>query len=54
MDEEPWHTREIRRMLFKNLFVYYRIDEENKKVIILNVIYAGRDQLKALSEQEAD
>ena len=38
MDEEPWHTRQIRRMIVKNFFVYYRIDEAARRVIVLNVI----------------
>lgn len=48
--DEPWHSRGIRRMLVKNFYVYYRIDEDAYRVYILNVIYAKRDQLKALTE----
>ena len=50
MDEEPWHSRGVRRLIAKNFFVYYRIDEAARRVIILNVIYARRDQLRALWE----
>jgi len=50
MDEEPWHTRGIRKLLVRKSYVYYRIDEENKTVYILNIIYVGRDQLRALAE----
>ena len=49
MEDEPWHSRGVRRTAAKNFYVYYRIDEPAKTVFILNVIYAGRDQLKALS-----
>ena len=54
VDEEPWHSRGIRRLIVKNSYVYYRIDEAAKKVLILNVVYARRDQLKALSKISAD
>ena len=48
LDDEPWHSRGIRKILVKNFFVYYRIDEESLKVFILNIIYARSDQLAAL------
>lgn len=54
VDDEPWHSRGIRKFLVKNFFVYYRIDEEHKKVFILNVIYARRDQLRALEHMNID
>ncbi|MBQ3692560.1 MAG: type II toxin-antitoxin system RelE/ParE family toxin [Clostridia bacterium] len=50
VDNEPWHSLGIRRITVKNFFVYYRIDEPNKTVYILNIIYARRDQLKALEK----
>ena len=50
VDDEPWHSRGIRRMFVKNFYVYFRIDDENNRVYILNVIYGKRDQLKALSD----
>ena len=54
VDDEPWHSRGIRKFLVKNFFVYYRIDDTNKKVYILNVIYARRDQLRALEQMNID
>lgn len=50
VDDEPWHSRGIRKIMVNNFFVYYRIDEEQKKVFILNVIYARRDQLRILEQ----
>lgn len=50
VDNEPWHSRGIRKIMVNNFFVYYRIDEEQKKVFILNVIYARRDQLRILEQ----
>lgn len=49
IDEEPWHSRGLRKVQTRNFFVYYRIDEAAKLVYILNMIYARRDQLNALS-----
>lgn len=54
MDEEPWHSRGVRKIIVKNFYVYYRIDEAAGAVYVLNVIYARRDQLKALSRTRPD
>ena len=34
VDDEPWHSRGIRRIIAKNFYVYYRIDESSKRVYI--------------------
>lgn len=54
VDDEPWHSRGIRRLLVKNSFIYYRIDESTRKVYILNIIYARRDQLRAMAGMKID
>ena len=54
VDDEPWHSRGIRKLLVKNSFAYYRIDEAARIVYILNIIYAARDQLRALSAMKID
>lgn len=54
VDDEPWHSRGVRRIIVNNFFVYYRIDEEHKRVYILNVIYARRDQLRVLEQMNID
>ena len=46
--EEPWHSYGVRRMRAKNFYVYFWIDEENRKVQIIGVIYIRRDQTKQL------
>ena len=48
--DEPWHSRGIRRIIHKKFYIYSRIDESTKCVYVLNVIYAKRNQLNALSE----
>ena len=47
-DEEPWHTKGIRKMPVKNFLVYYLVDEKKKAVWITAVIYGHRDQIAAL------
>lgn len=44
VEEEPWHSRGVRRILSGKFFVYYRIDEESGTVYVLNVVYARGDQ----------
>lgn len=51
MDVEPWHSRGVRKLLAKNFYVYYWIDEPRKRVYVMNVIYARRDQLQALERK---
>lgn len=50
VDDEPWHSRGIRKILIKNSFVYYWINNETLSVYILNIIYTRRDQLNALGQ----
>ena len=54
VDQEPRHSRGVRKTIVKNFYVYYRIDEATGTVYVLNVIYARRDQLKALSHMKLD
>ena len=54
VDDEPWHSRGVRRIIVNNFFVYYRIDEDRKQVFVLNVIYARRDQLRMLEQMNID
>jgi len=54
VDDEPWHSRGIRRIIANNFYVYYRIDEESTRVFILNIIYARRDQMRALEQMNID
>lgn len=48
VEQEPWHSRSVRKIIVKNFYIYYRPDDTYSKVYILNVIYAKRDQLRAL------
>ena len=51
IDEQPWKDAGIRKIIVKNYYVYYLVDETNKTVQVSAVIYAGRDQTKQLSKR---
>ena len=51
LDDEPWHSRGIRKIMAKNFYIYYRIDENAGRIYVLSVIYAKRDQLKMLNRK---
>lgn len=46
--EEPWRSYGVRQLIVKNFYIYFWIDEEEKTVQVTDVIYAKRDQAKAL------
>ena len=48
-DIEPLHSMGIRKLITENYYTYYEICEASNDVFILNVIYKGRDQLRALN-----
>ena len=50
VDEEPWRSRGYRKMLVKNLIVYYYADDETKTVWVTAVVYGRRDQLNVLKD----
>lgn len=52
VEREPWHTRGVRKIAFKNFYIYYRPDNASGKVYILNLIYTKRDQLEVLENMD--
>ena len=46
--EEPWRSYGVRQLIVKNYYIYFWINEDEKKVQVMDVIYAKRDQSKAL------
>lgn len=48
VDEEPWHSEGIHKMVVKNFVAYFWIDEVNMIVHITAVVYKKRDQIKQL------
>ena len=49
MDDEPWHSRRVRRMNVENFAVFFLVNDALLKVYIQNVIYQGRDITSILS-----
>ena len=49
VNEEPWHSRGIRRCPVNNFYIYFTIREAEHQVIILNIIYSKRDLLQSLA-----
>ena len=52
--EEPWHSLDIHRLVVKNYYVYFWIDETNLCVHVTDVIYAGQDQPTQLADMPLD
>ncbi len=52
--EQPWHDQGVRRDRVKNYYIYYWIDEEQKKVQIIGVIYVKRDQSRQLESMDME
>ena len=50
VEDEPWHSKGVRRMLEGNYFVYYVVNEAAGIVHVIAVIYARSDQLVKLKE----
>ena len=50
IEEEPWGSQGVRKISVKNYYIYYWIDEENREVHILAVIYNKRNQYQQLLE----
>ena len=48
IEEEPWRSEGIRKIVVKNFLVYFWIDEANENVQITAVIYSKRDQISQL------
>ena len=54
IDEEPWRSEGIRKIVVNNFFVYYWINTQSRKVHVTAVIYEKRDQLKQLKLMNMD
>lgn len=52
IDEEPWRSYGIHRMIVKNFLVYFWVNEDLKEVHVTAVIYGKREQLKQLEKMK--
>ncbi len=49
-DKEPWHSRGLRRMSVDHYCVFYIPDKRSQSVLIIRVMYGGRDIDRRLAE----
>ena len=54
VDDEPWHSRGVRRMNAKNFAVFYNVLEDYHEVYIQNVIYQKRSIPQVLHDLYGD
>ena len=54
IDEEPWRTEGVRKIVVNNFLIYYWVDDENNRVQVTAVIYSRRDQTKQLSNMDME
>mgnify|MGYP002869692939 FL=1 len=46
--EQPWHDQGVHRDRVNNYYIYFWIDEKDKKVQIIGVVYVRRNQSRQL------
>ena len=50
VEEEPWRSEVVRVRAVRNFLIYFWVNEAEKTVQIIAVIYARRDQTSVLSQ----
>lgn len=53
VEEEPWHSQGIHKLVVKNYLVYFWVNESMKRVQVFGVIYGRKDQRHQLSDLES-
>lgn len=48
IDEQPWKSQGIRKIIVHNYYVYFWIDETNLEVHVISVAYSKRNQENVL------
>ena len=54
VDDEPWHSRGLRRMNARNFAAFFIILEQEGTVFVQNIIYQKRNLPKVLAELYCD
>lgn len=52
VEAEPWKSEGIRRIIVKNFYIYYWIDEPKETIHVTAVVYGKRDQIRQLSQMD--
>ena len=50
IEEEPWRSEGVRVKAIRNFLIYFWVNEAEKTVQVIAVIYARRDQTSVLSQ----
>ena len=50
VNEQPWKNAGIRKLRVKNYYIYFLVDDKEKTVKVISVIFVGRDQAKQLPD----
>ena len=50
IEEEPWRSEGVRVRAVRNFLIYFWVNEAEKTVQVIAVIYARRDQTSVLSQ----
>ena len=54
VDKQPWKDAGVRRTRVKKYYVYFMVDDQEKRVKVIAVIYVGRDQEKQMADRKMD
>ena len=52
VDEEPWKSEGVRKIVVKGFLIYFWVDDENMRVQVTAVIYAKRNQRVQLAKMD--
>lgn len=52
VEEEPWHSMGIYKLMVRGYLVYYWIDDETEVVHITGVVYGKRNQINQLADMD--
>lgn len=53
-EDEPFHSTGIRSFPVDNYLVFYEVDNRNKRVYIVRIMYGGRNIRQQLQEHKAE
>ena len=54
IDEQPWGDYGFRKVKVRNYYIYFWLNEEEKKVQVIGVIYVKMDQVRQLMQMDLD
>jgi len=52
VEEEPWHSAGLHKLPVRNFLIYFWVNEAQKKVQVISVVYARRNQKHQLEQMD--